>query len=227
MFSRIHLVMVAVVTVTLLLISACSPFEDSKDGQSSTSVPSSGDATPVTIPPELSGLLVKSPQPTPTPLSSQVSPEDINQAQKMVSVIRQEVNLNYKDKGIVLVSAEVNEFQGGLGVGYVVMFAVPDYFLNPITIAQEYEAEAFQQKANAALVEILKRTVKEVVQKVSSVKTIEIIVIYPNATGVDFVASTDALLTLPDDASNVRWFSKLSVIQLVLVPLQTVQGQSN
>jgi hypothetical protein len=223
MFLNPRLALLAFIAIAFSLVTACSFFDSSSDENLPAASIQEGE-TPSPLPPGLGGLMGSSP--TPTPVASAVSEEDIKQAQEIVSAVREEVANSYKSEYIVVTSARVGESQGVLVMGYVVMFAVPEYFLNPLTLAQEQEAEVFKQKANEALVQLLKKTVNRVASEVNSVKAVEIVVIYPDATGVDLIASVDALLALPDDASNTRWLSTLSATPLALVSLDATQQQN-
>lgn len=217
MLSRIGLTAIALIIVVSLLMSACSFFTSSEERSSATPVSTGEAATPSPLPPGLDDLLGVNPTPVPVTPSVKVTPEDLKRVQEIINHIREEVTNSYQ--GVVVTSATTVEFSDGMAIGYVVMFAVPDYFFNPQTIAQEQSAEEFQLKVRQALVDLLKKTTNKVASDVKGVKVIEIVAIYPDATGISLAANAESLLALPDDASKARWLGMLSATPLKLMPL--------
>ncbi len=213
-----------ILVLVLLVTAACSVGSSSDDQGLSTR---SGTSETASLPSGLNTLLGVAPTPTAIVPSATVSAQDINLAQDTANKIAAGVTNSYSDIHVVVTAARVVENSGSLVVGYVVMFAVPEYLFDPQTLSQEQQAETFQPRAGEALVSLLKETMVNVVPNVAAVKALEIIVLYPDTSGIDFIVSTDALSTLPQDAAKASWLSMLSATSLVFAPAQTQQqGQA-
>lgn len=162
--------------------------------------------------------------PTPTPGTSAplVSPADIIKAYEAAEKIRSEVDATYEH--VAVTAARITEMQpGALWVSYLVMFTIPEKFLAPATQEEEEQAGAFTQQLEAALVDLLRRSIREIAPELSALQGIEILVVQPDGKGLLLRGSIDTLADLPDDAAKQRWFSRLGSGNMVFVPTALLQ----